>query len=70
MTCGIPGQVSEITWRFVGQHGEKDVYFFTRRFPLDGTGVITTSKELEFSTQRVIAFQDEHQTIVIEPPGK
>ena len=70
MTCGVPGRVSEITWHFAQQRGEKDVYFLTRRFPIDGASVDTSSKEVEVSTQRVIVFQDEHQTIVIEPPTK
>lgn len=68
MACGIPGQISEITWSFVAQHGGKDVYRFVRRFPLDATDAPTTSKEVEFSDSRVVIFKDEHQTIVIEPP--
>ena len=70
MTCGIPGRVSEITWSFVGRHGDRDVYSFARRFPVDAADVSTSRKEVEFSTRRVLVFQDEHQAIVIDPPKK
>ena len=67
MTCGIPGQVSEITWAFVERRGDKDVYHFTRRFPTDAADVAVSSKDVEFGDQRVVVFTDEHQTILIEP---
>jgi hypothetical protein len=69
MTCGFPGQVSEIEWSFIQQHGAKDVYRFTRRFPSDTTPD-TTSKTVEFSDRRVIVFEDQFQTVVMEPPKK
>ena len=68
MTCGIPGRVSEITWSFVERRGDKDVYHFTRRLPLDAVDVVTSSKDVEFNDRRVVIFKDEHQTILIEPP--
>ena len=67
MSCGIPGQVSEITWFFVERRGSKDVYRFTRRFPADSPDAATSTKDVEFSDGRVVIFQDEHQTILIEP---
>ena len=70
ITCGVPGQISEITWSFVRRHDNMDVYSFTRRFPVDTASVLTSHKEVEFSTQRVLVFQDAHQAIVIEPPKK
>jgi hypothetical protein len=69
MTCGFPGQVSEIEWSFIQQHGTKDVYRFTRRFRSDTTPD-TTSKTVEFSDRRVIVFEDKFQTVVMEPPKK
>ena len=68
MTCGVPGQVSEITWSFVERRGDKDVYHFTRRFPADAADAAVSSKDVEFSDQRVVIFTDTHQTILIEPP--
>lgn len=70
MTCGFPGQVSEVEWSFVKRRNEKDVYRFTRRFPSDTAAARTTSKTVEFSDRRVIVFEDKTQAIVIEPPKK
>ncbi|MFO1043007.1 MAG: hypothetical protein U0941_14550 [Planctomycetaceae bacterium] len=70
MTCGYVGQASEIEWSFVERRNDKDVYRFTRRFPLDTADVSTTKKTVEFSDRRVVVFEDNVQAIVIEPPKK
>lgn len=70
MTCGFPGQVSEIEWSFVERRGTNDVYRFTRRFPSDTAVASTTSKTIEFNDSRVMIFEDKFQVIVIEPPKK
>lgn len=70
MTCGSPGQFSEIEWSFVQRHHDRDVYLFTRRFPSDTPAAHTTSKTVEFRDHRVVVFEDEAQVIVIEPPQK
>jgi hypothetical protein len=70
MTCGFPGQVSEVEWSFVERRGTNDVYRFTRRFPSDTAAASTTSKNIEFSDSRVVVFEDKFQVVVIEPPKK
>jgi len=70
MTCGFPGQVSEIEWSFVERHCNKDVYRFTRRFPSDTGTASTTTKIVEFSDSRVVVFEDNVQAVLIEPPKK
>jgi len=70
ITCGFPGQVSEIEFAFVEPRGAKDVYRFTRRFPSDTGAASTTSKTVEFSDRRVVVFEDKVQAVVIEPPKK
>ena len=70
MTCGFPGQVSEIEWSFIERRGDKDVYRFTRRFPSDTVAPSTTSKSVEFDDTRVVVFEDKFQAVVIEPPKK
>jgi hypothetical protein len=67
MTCGFPGQVSEMEWSFVERRGTNDVYRFTRRFPSDTPAASTASKSIEFSLSRVVIFEDKFQVIVIEP---
>jgi hypothetical protein len=70
MTCGFPGQVSEVEWAFVERRGTSDVFRFTRRFPSDTAAVSTTSRNVEFSDGRVVVFEDKFQVVVIEPPTK
>ena len=66
MTCGYPGRTSEIEYAFVGRRDGKDIYAFTRRFPLDSPEMSTTRREVEVSGDRVKVFEDESQCIVIE----
>ena len=70
MTCGWPGQVSELEWSFVKTRGTNDVYRFTRRFPADTPAASATSKLIEFGGSRVIVFTDKHQVIVMDAPKK
>lgn len=70
MTCGWPGQVSELEWSFVKTRGTNDVYRFTRRFPSDSPASGATSKLIEFGGNRVTVFEDKHQVIVMEEPKK
>lgn len=70
MTCGFPGQVSEVEWSFVERRGTNDVYRFTRRFSSETPAVSTTSKTVEFSNSRVVMFEDKFQVVVIESSNK
>jgi preprotein translocase subunit SecD len=67
MSCGHPGIVSEIEWQFVQRQGDKDVYRFTRRFPVDGLATTVKSNSVEFASARVVVFQDQWQAVVMEP---
>lgn len=69
MTCGLPGQVSELKWKFVGSESGVDIYEISRRFPADAPQSVTTTKTIRFSGKRVIAFEDQHQVIVFDPPN-
>lgn len=68
MTCGWPGKVSEIKWRFLRRKGSADEYEFTRRFPADKPECKTETRTVEFSTERAIVFKDASQVIVIDRP--
>jgi hypothetical protein len=70
MTCGYPGKVSQIEWRFLGRREGKDEYRFTRRFPVDGPTTNTMQKVVKFAGDRVKVFEDDAQCIVMEAPGK
>ena len=48
------------------ERGDKDIYAFTRRFPLGTPEMTTTRREVEFSGDRIKVFEDESQCIVIE----
>lgn len=66
LTCGHPGKVSEITWTFVGQRDGKDLYEFTRLFPLYSDNYTKETKQAHFAGERVTLFEDKDQVIVIQ----
>ena len=68
MICGHPGAVSQVEWKFVRRKGDKDVYKFTRKFPISAENPTTTSKEVEFEGKQIKVFEDEFQCIVISGP--
>ena len=68
MTCGHPGEVSEIGWKFIRHQDNKDVYAFTRLFPADGTERKPASKTVEFDGNQAVIFQDEHHVVVLHSP--
>jgi hypothetical protein len=70
MTCGFPGKVSEIHWRFVGYQGPADVYQVSRRFPSDTQRASTATNSVLYFGKRVAVFEDKDQVIVMEPPKK
>lgn len=70
LTCGLPGKVSEIHWKFVGHQGPADVYQVSRRFPADKPEAATVTNSVLYFGKRVAAFQDKDQVIVMEPPKK
>jgi len=70
MTCGFPGKVSEIHWRFVGYQGPADVYQVSRRFPSDTPKATIATNSVLYFGKRVAVFEDKDQVIVMEPPRK
>ena len=70
MTCGFPGQVSEIECSFVERRGDKDVYRFTRRFPSDTLTASTTSKTVESATAESSCVRGQCSGYLMEPPKK
>ena len=70
LTCGFPGKVSEIHWRFVGYQGQADVYQVSRRFPSDTERASTATNLVLYFGRRVAVFEDRDQVIVMEPPKK
>lgn len=68
ITCGFKGKVAEISWSFVERRDGKDVYDFTRRFPIKSESVSTQAKRVSFGGERVIVFEDKEQVVVIQSP--
>ena len=68
LTCGSAGQVSEISWEFLGSENGADLYQFTRHFPVDSPTSETVTKQIRFRGKRLIIFEDKYQVVVIQPP--
>jgi hypothetical protein len=65
LTCGYPGLVSKITWKW--NKDKESTFVFTRVFPLDSDTPKISTKEITYEGKRVIIFDDEHQVITIGP---
>lgn len=77
ITCGHPGAVSQVTWKFLTTSSEGDVYEFSRVFPSDTATPQTTVKQITYSGQQQVIFQDKVHRVIIKPkpipssqPGK
>ncbi len=67
LTCGWPGQVSELRWEFLGSDGGADVYQITRRFPADAPHSETVTKKIKFEGKRIVVLEDQYQVVVLDP---
>jgi hypothetical protein len=67
MTCGHPGAVSEVTWKFLGTSDEGDSYEFVRKFPADTDNEAVSTKKIVFRGVSFTVWQDDIQRIVILP---
>ncbi len=66
MTCGFPGDVAEIEWKFLGYSGDKDVYEFTVVAPRGSPDANTTKTEVEFAGRRMPVLRDSNRVIVLD----
>lgn len=67
MTCGESGHASFVSCTYVGSKDGTDYYRLIRRFPAGDRNASTSVKTVRFSGQRVIAFKDEYQVVVMDP---
>jgi hypothetical protein len=67
LTCGHPGAVSKVTWRYVSTDENGDHYRFRRTFPYDGPDPDTSRKDIIYNGMEQILFEDETQRILIRP---
>ncbi|MHC4060529.1 MAG: hypothetical protein ACYSUC_08495 [Planctomycetota bacterium] len=70
MTCGYPGEISEIEWKFIEHKNNRDIYSLKRMFPADANEYTVTSKTVTFDGNQVVVFRDEHHVVVLDSPDK
>lgn len=68
ISCGYPGKVSKISWKFIQHKENKDIYSFERTFPVDANEQSTAAKVVEYEGKQTIVFQDEYHVIVLDTP--
>jgi len=68
LRCGYPGQVSNISWKFVKHEDNTDIYSFERIFPVGVDEQSTTTKLVEYKGEQTIVFQDEFHVVVLDIP--
>ena len=70
MTCGYPGAVSKLSWKYTHTDNDGDHYHFTRTFPLDEPNQSTTESDVIFDGEEITIFQDDAQRIVLRPKSE
>ena len=66
--CGYPGEVSNISWKFIKHEDNTDIYSFERIFPVGVKEQSTTTKIVEYKGKQTIVFQDEYHVVVLDIP--
>jgi hypothetical protein len=65
---GYPGKVSNISWKFIKNEDNTDIYSFERIFPVGVDEQSTTTKVVEYKGEQTIVFQDEYHVVVLDIP--
>ena len=68
ISCGYPGKVSKISWKFIQHKENKDIYSFERTFPVYANEQSTTFQVVEYEGKQTIVFQDEYHVVVLDIP--
>lgn len=67
MSCGHPGGVSKVSWKWLRRSDTGDVYSFTRKFPHGLSNQTSETKEVEYGGTQVEIWKDDVQIIVLRP---
>ncbi|MBN2583260.1 MAG: M48 family metalloprotease, partial [Planctomycetes bacterium] len=66
---GHPGQVSEVTWKYLRTTDEGDVYEMTRRYPSDTDRPEITMITVTYNGVPTVAFEDDVHRAILFPAG-
>ena len=66
-TCGHPGHVSEVTWKYLHSDSDGDVYQITRSYPSDAPSAKSDTKEITYAGKALVLWQDDTQKIILRP---
>lgn len=69
-TCGHPGLVSKVEWKWIRRESDSDIYRVTRRFPFRSAVVKTDTKEVHYEGTEILLWTDTVQKIGIRPAKK
>ena len=67
LSCGHPGGVSEVTWKWLRRSTAGDVYSITRKFPLGLPNQTLETKEVEYRGTQIEIWKDDVQIILLRP---
>jgi hypothetical protein len=70
VTCGHPGHVTELVWKFLRSGPGGDVYQFMRKYPADTEPSTTETKEVTYTGKPIILWEDDYQKISLFPKSK
>ena len=67
-TCGRPGAVSEVEWKYLRTTDAGDEYEVIRRFPIDTSTPNTEKKTITYNGQPLTVFEDDMQRVLFLSP--
>lgn len=68
VTCGHPGAVSKVTWKYLKTDRQGDHYQIKRLFPYKEPGETPSVKQVTYVGKELVVWKDEVQRIVMRPP--
>ena len=69
ITCGHPGAVSKLLLEYLGTDEAGDRYRFERTYPAGEPNAQRTEKEVVYTGEELVLFEDDTQRIVLRPPS-
>lgn len=65
MTCGHPGAVSKVVWRYIESDDRGDHYDVRRVFPLGESNETAKDVRIVFNGQPIVLFEDDVQLVTM-----
>lgn len=67
LTCGHPGNVSQLSWSYLRSDESDDIYEFEYIFPFEGADQQIKKLEVKYNGKELVLFENDAQRIIMRP---